>query len=102
MKHILAILALVAFTQQAQAQTRMEQAQTSIEKSPSFRTVPVIPWNYIPNAVPSDVLSQSITALGGGPAALQQLQTVAGTSSDPTAGSRSWILVWRSCKVLQR
>ena len=54
MKHILAILALVAFTQQAQAQTRMEQAQTSIEKSPSFRTVPVIPWNYIPNAVPSD------------------------------------------------
>jgi hypothetical protein len=54
MKHILAVIALVAVCWPANAQTRFEQVQTVIQKTPSMRTVPVIPWTYIPNAeVPS-------------------------------------------------
>jgi hypothetical protein len=44
MKHIVALIALVAVCWPV-------NAQTTIEKSPSVRIVPVIPWNYIPNAV---------------------------------------------------
>jgi ACS family D-galactonate transporter-like MFS transporter len=43
--------------------------------------------------VPSDVLSQSIPALGGGPQALQQLQTVAQASTDPQAGPKLQFVV---------
>jgi hypothetical protein len=51
MKHILAVIALVAFMPQAGAQERLQQAQFStVPKSPSIRTVPVVPWNYIPKA----------------------------------------------------
>jgi len=43
---------------------------------------------YPPNAIPPDVLAAAVAALGGGPQALQQLQTVAAASGDPVSGPK--------------